>query len=167
MKQIALIFTLFTSMAFAQADVEEQQDSSVSLEVARNVMVYDIRGVFQIADKTCAVDQGHTFTSVKYAAGEEQLRTDLKKRINKYLNMDAYAPDGNFYIDLTINRQGEISKIQPGPSIPNTRYFYQDLESAIKKLNTKWIPATCDSNPIESKVRVKLLFDSVSMDVPQ
>lgn len=165
MKRLALVFSLISAFSFAQTDVEDQApESMVSLQTAQNVMTYDLRGIYQIADKTCSVDQGHTFNSVKYSEGEQQLNTDLKKRINQYLNSDAYAADGHFYIDLTISKSGDIKQINVGPDVPNTRYFYDDLKSAVKKIKGKWIPASCDATPIESKVRVKLLFDSLVID---
>lgn len=168
MKYIALLLTILSNVVYAQVDVEEQQqDSSVSLDASRNVMTFDIKGVYQLADNKCLSKDGHQFSSVKYATGEADFILNLRKRINQAINSDFYAADGYFYIDVTVNRLGNITDITSGPTIPNTRYLYEDLKSAVKKVKGKWDPATCDGIAIDSKVRIKLIFDSVIIDNPQ
>ncbi|MGV4414916.1 hypothetical protein [Chryseobacterium sp. T1] len=168
MKYIALLLTILSSVVYAQVDVEEQQqDSSVSLDASRNVMTFDVKGVYQLADNKCLPKDGHQFSSVKYATGEADFLQNLRKRINQSINADLYAADGSFYIDVTINRLGNVTDIVSGPAIPNTRYLYEDLKSAVKKVKGKWIPATCDGIAIDSKIRVKLAFDSLIIDNPQ
>ena len=165
MKYIALLLTIFSGFAYAQTDIEEQsEDSFVSADSSKNLMTYDVKGIFQLADKKCLSTDGHQFSSIKFEKGEADFTQNLKAKINQVLNMDAYAANGPFYIDLSINRSGNITDITPGPGVPNTRYFYEDLRSAVKKIKSKLTPATCDGSAIESKIRIKLLFDSLSID---
>lgn len=168
MKYIALLLTIFSGFAYAQTDVEEQQqESNVSLDASRNIMTFDVKGVYQLADNKCLPKDGHQFSSVKYATGEADFILNLRKRINQAINSDFYAADGYFYIDVAVNRLGNITDITSGPNIPNTRYLYDDLKSAVKKVKGKWIPATCDGIAIDSKIRIKLIFDSAVIDTPQ
>jgi len=167
MKYIALLLTIFSGLAFAQTDVEEQQESTVSLDASRNVMTFDIKGIYQLADNKCLSKDGHQFLSVKYSTGEADFLQNLRKRINQSINSDFYAADGYFYIDVTVNRQGNITDIVSGPSVANTRYLYDDLKSAVKKVKGTWIPATCDGIAVDSKVRIKLILDSLIIDNPQ
>lgn len=168
MKYITLLLTILSTIVYGQADVEEQQQESfVSLDASRNVMTFDVQGAYQLADNKCLPKDGYQFSSVKYATGEADFLINLRKRINQSINTDLYAADGNFYIDITINRLGTITDIVSGPTIPNTRYLYEDLKSAVKKVKGKWIPATCDGIAVDSKVRIKLAFDSLIIDNPQ
>lgn len=166
MKYITLILVFFSALGFAQTDLEEQQsqDSFVSTDSSMGLMTFDVKGIYQLADKKCSINDGHNFLSVKYANGEADFNQNIRKRISQSLNKDAYAADGNFYIDLIVNTSGDVSAITVGPNIKNTRYFYDDLKSATKKVKGKWIPATCDGQAVDSKVRIKLLFDSTVID---
>lgn len=168
MKRLALIFSFISAFSFAQTDVEEQgQESFVSIDSSKNLMTYDLRGIYQLAEKKCSNAEGHQFNSAKINLGEENFKQDLKKRINQYLNNDAYVANGPFYIDFLIDKDGKTTDIKVGPAIENSKYFYDDLKSAAKKVKTNWTPANCDGQAIPSTVRVKLLFDSLVIDNSQ
>lgn len=164
MKQLTFLFTMLSAFSFAQTDIEDQTpESTVSLDVARNIMTYEVRGVYQVADKACYAD-AKNFRSANYLEGEAAFIEVLKKQINRNLNSDTYAADGDFYINLSIDKNGDVIQISIGPNIANTRYFYEDLKSAVEKIKGKWKPATCDGIAIDSQVKIKLLFDSMIVE---
>ena len=40
----------------------------------------------------------------------------------------------------------------------------KDIELAVRKIKTNWIPATCNRQPVDSKVRLKIIFGTEDFD---
>lgn len=158
------IFTLclfLSSFAFAQVDLEETMDNIPMVDNTVTNVNYKISGVFQVKDESCTGDQ---FTSLKFPGGTTAYTKELYKKLADNVNWNYYAANGEFNITLTINKKGEVTNVDAGPKVANSEDFLQELKDTVKKVKTKWIPAKCNSNPIESKAVIKLDFTSMSYD---
>lgn len=162
MKSIIIAsFLLISSFSFAQADVEETMDSLPLIDNTTTSVGYNIRGVYQLKDNDCSVNN---FVSLKFPGGTTAYTKELYKKLADGVNWGFYAVNGVFNITLSINKKGEVTDIDAGPKVTNSDPFFQELKDTVKKIKTKWIPAKCNGNPIDSKAVIKIDFTSITYD---
>lgn len=96
--------------------------------------------------------------------GEEAFKKELSKNMSAYLDSGQYAVNGNFYLILNISSQGKVDGVQLSPKVQNGDMLAKDIEFSVRKIKTHWNPATCDNQPIASKVRLKISFGTEDFD---
>lgn len=103
-------------------------------------------------------------TYARFSNGEEGFKKELHKNMQAYLDSGQYAVNGAFYLYLTIDSAGKIGNISVSPSVQNSEMLSKDIEFAVRKIKTNWIPATCNRQPVDSKVRLKIIFGTEDFD---
>ena len=75
-----------------------------------------------------------------------------------HLDNTSYSVNGTFDFIFYLDKEGNLKDFTLKPEVTNSMVLQSDLKSAVKALNQKWIPATCNGTAIESKLRLKVNF---------
>ena len=84
--------------------------------------------------------------------------------INAYIELRKYAVNGLFHFMFTIDVNGKIKNVQVYPQVKNSEMFIDDMQFAMKRVKTRWIPAKKNDVPIESKYVLKINFTTDHFD---
>ncbi len=153
------VLLLFSSLAFAQ-DVEEQNDVAVQ-ENSQNINRLEVLEPFyQLPVKGCV-----NFRSAQFEGGVIAYKKLLTKYMYEYLNSDLYKLNGEFSFLITINPLGQVTDLKSSPNVPNSKYFFDDMEYIFRRIKKDWTPAVCNAKPVSSQVKIKIKFSSISVDI--
>ena len=160
MKMITLLLGLcLSAFSFAQ-DLEDRDDSFIA-DRNKNILKIDVKEPFlQIAAKNCT-----DFKAASFEGGAVAYKELLKKYMYDYLNSDYYTISGDFTFTLTIDEKGRVVKVEGSPKIPNSQVFFDDMQYVVRRIKTNWSPATCNGQAIISKMKLKMNFSSVTIDL--
>lgn len=164
MKSLFFTIALFSgAFIFAQNnDVEENMNIDIPMiDASASSVVYSVRGIYQIKDKTC---DGTKFQSLRFPGGTDAYLKELKEKLQQNVNWKTYVINGLFFVKLDINKDGVLSKVETGPKVANSEPFLKDLKDIATRVTQTWIPAKCNGNPIDSQAIVKIDFSSMSYD---
>lgn len=160
MKVFALFLgLLLANFSFAQ-DLEDRDDSFIA-DRNKNILKIDIKEPFlQIAAKNCT-----DFKPASFEGGASAYKELLKKYMYDYLNSDYYTISGDFTFILTIDDKGKVTKVEGTPKIANSQIFFEDMKYVVRRIKRNWSPATCNAKAIISKMKLKMNFSSVTIDM--
>ena len=101
----------------------------------------------------------------QFSGGESALRAEVADMLHSYLSHDLYAVNGTFYLILTVGSDGTLQNMSLKPEIKNGEMLHRDLSLLFHRMKPSWLPATCDGNPVSSRMRLKInlrteFFDS-------
>ena len=159
MKLLSLFACLaFSGVIYAQ-DLEERND--ISTENSRNINQLIVKEPFyQLAIKDCP-----NAKSAEFEGGIKSFKKTLANYMYDYLNSDMYKLNGDFSFVITIDETGKITEVVGHPSVPNSKYFFEDMKYIFRRINKKWKPATCVGVPTTSKVKINMTFSSMGIEV--
>jgi len=92
--------------------------------------------------------------------GSHELRKEIHKKLEGYLDPTSYSANGKFIISFTIDTDGSISTVDIEPKIDNSEQFFEDIKFILKKIKVKWNPGKIKGQPIKSKFRMPFNFKS-------
>ncbi len=160
MKYLFFLCSLFCAVMVSAQDVEEQNDVSF-LENSKNINRLEILEPFyQLPLKGCA-----DFKPAQFEGGVSAYKAMLSKYMYNYLNSDLYKLNGTFSFTITIDEKGRVTELKSAPNVPNSKYFFDDMEYIFRRIKKNWTPAQCNGQPVSSQVKIKMKFSSVSVDV--
>ncbi len=64
-----------------------------------------------------------------------------------------------------IDKEGNLKDFALKPEVPNSNLLQTDIKNAVKAMNQKWMPATCDGAKVDSKIRLKVNFRTDLFDM--
>jgi hypothetical protein len=149
MKKVILLFSVMFSLSFVQAQylVEDNDVTENSSEMGKGEISFDLNNPLEFYRLKC-----QNATYAQYVGGENAFKQKLIKSMRANLDNTSYSVNGTF--DFTLK-----------PEVTNSMVLQSDLKSAVKALNQKWIPATCNGAAIESKIRLKVNFRTDMYDL--
>ncbi|MGH1517162.1 energy transducer TonB [Chryseobacterium sp. JK1] len=96
--------------------------------------------------------------------GMSELRKEINKELETYVDTKSYKAKGKFIISFIINPEGMISDIDIEPKVENSDRFFEDIKSAMKKIKPKWNPAKIKGKPVSTKFRIPFNFKTTDLD---
>lgn len=157
-----LLFLCFFAFTFGNAQylVEENDITENDAERGRSMMYFSFQKPVEHYRLKCEKPQ-----YAKFPKGEVAFREELLGKMRSYLDTDAYAVNGSFFLDFVIDNQGIVRVKRLFPEVQNSEVLRKDLEFAVKKMKTKWQPALCNGKPTNSSVRLRMDFSEMSFDI--
>ena len=101
----------------------------------------------------------------QFPGGENAFKHMLFTALKSTINQGNYSVNGTFELLIFLDKDGTLARFQLKPEVPNSKLLYQDLEISLKKMAPKWIPATCNGVPTESRLRQKINFRTENFDI--
>lgn len=148
------------SLTFAQSDIEERDDSFILLN-NKNMFKINIEEPFyQVREKGC-----QNFESVRFNNGSLDFRKTLEDKMFRNLNSNLYVLNGRFYFVFNIDNQGKITDVEGFPKVDNSEYFFDDMKKMVSENKMQVIPAKCDGQNVDSKLKVNINLNSISSDL--
>jgi hypothetical protein len=148
----------FSGTVFAQ-DLEERND--LSLENSKNINQLIVKEPFyQLAVKGC-----NNLHQAEFPGGMRVFKKTLSNFMYDYLNSDMYKLNGDFSFVVTIDENGKITEVVGHPAVPNSKYFFEDMQYVFRRIKQNWTPASCDGKPISSQLKINIHFNSMSIDI--
>lgn len=163
MKYFAMLLLLLGSFIQAQ-DVEEMQDSSGFYESTRAFSHVEVVKPFDYYLVNSCQNQPQ-FSRAQYSGGDAALAQELQKNLLLYVDREMYAPNGPFYLQISINTEGMVTAVSAFPKVKNSAAFLEDLRKAFLNTPQRWTPSTCNGKPIDSRLRIRLNFSTQSTEV--
>ena len=160
MKKLLFLFVFSCTFLHAQYLVEEIDISDNSSELAKLSVYYDLNNPMEFYRLKC-----ENATYAQFPGGENAFKETLYKNLRSYLDTNLYSVNGTFELILFISKTGILQRFQLKPEVPNSNLLYRDLELALRRMNPKWTPASCNSTPTESKLRQKVNFRTEAVDI--
>lgn len=134
MKTLLLIFFLISSSIFGQEENSPQKN------------------------------QISTHEKAKFPGGDEAFLAEFHKMVNGYIDLKEYAVNGIFYFTFDIDVKGKIKNLNILPKVKNSELFIEDMMFAMKRIKTRWKPASKNGQPVESKYILSVNFTSDHFD---
>ncbi len=159
MKFFGLFFLCFTSLVNAQFLLEEFDDSDSFNEFGSAKIRYTTNRPFEFYRIKCSNP-----TYAEFTGGEQKFKELLAQNMISYLDHDVYAINGTFSFEFTIDTKGVLKTFEIKPNVANAALFYKDMQFIVRRISESWKPATCDGEPIDSKLRMKIDFRTDVID---
>lgn len=162
MKKLFLLFSMLFSLSFLQAQylVEDNDVSENSKEMGKAEISFDLNNPLEFYRLKC-----QNATYAQYAGGENAFKQKLVKSMKTNLDNTTYSVNGTFDFIFFLDKDGNLKDFILKPEVTNSMILQNDLKTAIKALNQKWIPATCNGTTVESKLRLKVNFRTDMYDL--
>ena len=160
MKKLLLFFLFAFTFSSAQYLVEDNDITENRKEVGRLNISYDLNNPLESYRLKC-----DNPIYAQFPGGENSFKDSLFKNMKGYVDGGTYSVNGTFELLIYLNKDGNLERFQLKPEVPNSKLLYHDLEMALKKMNPKWIRATCNGVPIESRLRQKINFRTENFDI--
>lgn len=156
-----LILLLF-SATFVQAQylVEDNDISENTTEAGKIAISYDMNNPLEFYRLKC-----DNAVYSQFPGGENGFKQTLLKNMRSYLDTGFYSVNGTFELIINISKNGNLQRLELKPEVPNSNLLYRDIELALRKMNPKFTPATCNGSPVDSKLRQKINFRTESFDL--
>ena len=157
-----LLMLLLFSATFVQAQylVEDNDISENTTEAGKIAISYDMNNPLEFYRLKC-----DNAVYSQFPGGENGFKQTLLKNMRSYLDTGFYSVNGTFELIINISKNGNRQGIQLKPEVPNSNLLYRDIELALRKMNPKFTPATCNGSPVDSKLRQKINFRTESFDL--
>ena len=160
MKNLVFLFVFAFTFAHAQYVVEDNDITENSREMVKQTIALDLNNPLEFYRLKC-----ENPLYAQFSGGENSFKQALSKNIQNDLNSGLYSVNGTFELHLNINRSGNLQSFKLLPEVQNSNLLYRDVELALRKMNPKFKPATCNGIPVESKLRQKINFRTDSFDL--
>ncbi len=156
-----LLFFLFT-FAFSQAQdlIDDNDVTENRKEVGSQNISFNVDNPLESYSLKC-----ENPIYAQFPEGQDAFKDNLYKNIAGFIDGNSYSANGTFEMVIYLNKEGNVERFQLKPEVPNGKLLYRDLELALKKMNPKWIPASCNGVPIESRLRQKINFRTENFDI--
>ena len=159
MKNLIIILSLLSfNLAFSQ-DLEDRDDSFI-LENNKNLLKIDIKEPFMQVKAKCT-----DFKEASFDSGIASYKEYLKNGMYKYLNSEFYTLNGEFVFTLSIDKNGKVVDLEGTPKVENSKVFFDDMQYIVRRIKTNWKPATCAGDAVDSKMKIRINFNSLSADM--
>lgn len=156
-----LLFFLFTfTFSSAQDLIDDNDVTENRKEVGSQNVSFNVDNPLESYRLKC-----ENPVYAQFADGGNTFKDNLYKNIAGFIDGNSYSANGTFEMIFYVNKEGTMERFQLKPEVPNGKLLYRDLELALKKLNPKWIPASCDGVPVESRLRQKINFRTDNFDI--
>lgn len=156
-----LIFLLFSATLLqAQYLVEDNDISENTTEAGKIAISYDMNNPLEFYRLKC-----DNAVYSQFHGGENGFKQTLLKNMRSYLDTGFYSVNGTFELIINISKNGNLQSMELKPEVPNSNLLYRDIELALRKMNPKFTPATCNGSPVDSKLRQKINFRTESFDL--
>lgn len=156
-----LIFLVFSfTFTSAQNLVEDNDITENTKELGKQNITYDLNNPMEFYRLKCENAQ-----YAQFPGGENAFKQTLFKNMQTYLDAGVYSVNGTFELQIYINKSGKLQSFQLKPEVPNSNLLYRDLEMALRRMNPRWIPGSCNGIPVDSKLRQKVNFRTESFDM--
>ena len=157
-----LLMLLLFSATFAQAQylVEDNDISENTTEAGKIAISYDMNNPLEFYRLKC-----DNAVYSQFPGGENGFKQTLLKNMRSYLDTGFYSVNGTFELIINISKNGNLQRLELKPEVPNSNLLYRDIELALRKMNPKFTPATCNGSPVDSKLRQKINFRTESFDL--
>ena len=160
MKKLIFLFVFAFTFAHAQYVVEDNDITENSIEIVKQTIALDLNNPLEFYRLKC-----ENPLYAQFSGGENSFKQALSKNIQNDLNSGLYSVNGTFELQLNINKSGNLQSFKLLPEVPNSNLLYRDVEIALRRMNPKFKPATCNGIPVESKLRQKINFRTDSFDL--
>lgn len=160
MKNLVFLFVFAFTFAHAQYVVEDNDITENSREMVKQTIALDLNNPLEFYRLKC-----ENPLYAQFSGGENSFKQALSKSIQNDLNSGLYSVNGTFELQLNINKSGNLQSFKLLPEVPNSNLLYRDVEIALRRMNPKFKPATCNGIPVESKLRQKINFRTDSFDL--
>jgi len=160
MKNLVFLFVFAFTFAHAQYVVEDNDITENSREMVKQTIALDLNNPLEFYRLKC-----ENPLYAQFSGGENSFKQALSKNIQNDLNSGLYSVNGTFELHLNINRSGNLQSFKLLPEVQNSNLLYRDVEIALRRMNPKFKPATCNGVPVESKLRQKINFRTDSFDL--
>lgn len=157
-----LLMLLLFSATFVQAQylVEDNDISENTTEAGKIAISYDMNNPLEFYRLKC-----DNAVYSQFPGGENGFKQTLLKNMRSYLDTGFYSVNGTFELIINISKNGNLQRLELKPEVPNSNLLYRDIELALRKMNPKFTPATCNGSPVDSKLRQKINFRTESFDL--
>ena len=162
MKKFFLLFSMLFSLSFLQAQylVEDNDVTENSKEMEKGEISFDLNNPLEFYRLKC-----QNATYAQYVGGENAFKQKLVKSMKANLDNTSYSVNGTFDFTFYLDKDGNLKDFTLKPEVTNSMVLQSDLRAAVKALNQKWIPATCNGVAVESKIRLKVNFRTEMYDL--
>ncbi len=160
MKKLLVFFLFAFTFSSAQYLVEDNDITENRKEVGRMNISYDLNNPLESYRLKC-----DNPIYAQFPGGENSFKDSLFKNMKGYIDGGRYSVNGTFELLIFLDKDGTLARFQLKPEVPNSKLLYQDLEMSLKKMAPKWIPATCNGVPTESRLRQKINFRTENFDI--
>lgn len=160
MKKIFLFLIFAFTFSNAQYLIEDNDISESTKELGKQTVSYDLNNPLEFYRLKC-----DNVVYAQFPGGENAFKQKLFLNMKSDLDNSFYSVNGTFEIIISLNKMGNLQSFQLRPEVPNGNLLRRDLESALRKMNPKFTPATCNGMPIESKIRQKINFRTENFDI--
>lgn len=155
---------IFSCGLFHAQDVEEMQEGFFFSETSKNFFRVDIKKPFDYYKVSSCSDDA-AFVRAQFPGGDAEFNRELFRYISAYVDREIYVVNGPFFLHVSINKDGKITNVDITPKVENSGMFIRDLKYAFGKIKKTWSPATCNGIPVDSRIRIKLNFNTESADL--
>jgi len=162
MKKFLLLVMMTFSFGFVSAQylVEDNDITENSKEFGRADISLDMNNPLEFYRLKCAIA-----TYAQYIGGENGFKDKLFKNLKASLSNNLYSVNGTFDFIFYIDKEGNLKDFALKPEVPNSNLLQTDINNAVKAMNQKWMPATCDGAKVDSKIRLKVNFRTDLFDM--
>ena len=160
MKNLFLFLLFAFTFSSAQDLIEDSEITENRKEVGRQNISYNLDNPLESYRLKC-----DNPIYAQFSGGEKSFKDLLFKNMKGFVDGGTYSVNGTFEIIIYINKEGNLERFQLKPDVPNSEMLYRDLDLTLKKMKPKWIPATCNGTPIESRLRQKINFRTDNFDI--
>jgi hypothetical protein len=160
MKKIFLFLVFAFTFSNAQYLVEDNDISENSKELGKQSIPYDLNNPLEFYRLKC-----ENVVYAQFPGGENAFKQKLFLNMKSLLDTGLYSVNGTFELVITLDKSGKTQSFQLNPEVPNSNLLKRDLETALRKMNPKFTPASCNGTPIDSKLRQKINFRTENFDL--
>lgn len=160
MKNLVFLFVFAFTFAQAQYVVEDNDITENARDVMKQTIALDLNAPLEFYRLKCENPM-----YAQFPQGENSFKQVLSKNIQNDLNSGLYSVNGTFELQLNLNKSGNLQYLKLLPEVQNGNLLYRDVELALRRMNPKFKPATCNGVPVESKLRLKINFRTDSFDL--
>jgi hypothetical protein len=160
MKKIFLFLVFAFTFSNAQYLVEDNDISENSKELGKQSISYDLNNPLEFYRLKC-----ENVVYAQFPGGENAFKQKLFLNMKSLLDTGLYSVNGTFELVITLDKSGKTQSFQLNPEVPNSNLLKRDLETALRKMNPKFTPASCNGTPIDSKLRQKINFRTENFDL--
>lgn len=139
--------------ANAQYLVEDNDITENRKEFGRAEINFDMNNPLEFYRLKC---QNPTYA--QFLGGENVFKDNLFKNMKSTISNNTYSVNGTFDFVFYIDKEGKLKDFVLKPEVPNYNLLQNDIRNAVIAMNQQWVPATCNGEKIDSKVRLKVNF---------
>ena len=159
-----LFLLIFGSVFFQAQDIEDLQEGFFFSETSKNFFRVDIKKPYDYY-KVLSCSDDAQFVRAQFEGGDATFNRELFRYISAYVDREIYFVNGTFFLNIDIDKEGKVTKLDIKPKVENSEGFLKDLKFAVRKIKKTWTPSKCNNVPVDSRIRIKLNFVTESIDV--